>query len=284
MSLMPVFYNPKQNAANSNESVSPSASKPQKVLENWQQLGLPIDVMDFSPLSAEIISMAHSPFHVSEVMSLQKANGFSNRDPGVAASLPWTTGSMLAAAQYALKTGNSTVSLTSGFHHAGYDYGHGFCTFNGLMIAALYLREQGLAKKIAIIDLDMHHGDGTEDIIKKCNVSEFIRNYSFASSNVSREKADKWLGRLPDFVKQFKGYDLILYNAGVDPHVDDPLGGVLTSEQLRLRDQIVFQTARKLQIPVAVSLAGGYQKPIEKVLAIHEATARECIKANYKGV
>jgi acetoin utilization deacetylase AcuC-like enzyme len=71
----------------------------------------------------------------------------------------------------------------------------------------------------------------------------------------------------------------MLYQAGADPHVDDPLGGVLTNEQLRMRDRIVFRTAIKLSIPVAWNLAGGYQSPLRKVLDIRDATAIECIES-----
>lgn len=72
--------------------------------------------------------------------------------------------------------------------------------------------------------------------------------------------------------------DVILYQAGADPHVEDPLGGWLTSTQLRDRDRLVFETARKYRIPIAWNLAGGYQEPLRKVLDIHDATMIECTK------
>ena len=70
--------------------------------------------------------------------------------------------------------------------------------------------------------------------------------------------------------------DVILYQAGADPHVDDPLGGWLTTEQLRERDRRVFESAQRLGVPIAWNLAGGYQEPLSKVLEIHDNTMREC--------
>ncbi len=282
---MPVFYNEKQNALVQSDcledrSFSPSPGKPVLVLESMLQAGLPIEVKDFKPLDLETIALAHSKHYVRGVMCLELPNGFCNRSPSVAASLPWTTGSLLAAAEFAARTGTSCASLTSGFHHAGYKRGHGFCTFNGLMIAALHLKEQGF-KKIGIIDLDMHFGDGTEEIIKK-KKTNFIKHYTFGKHGVTPATAEAWLEKLPGIVKGFKGFDVILFQAGADPHIDDPLGGVLTSEQMRRRDRIVFEVAHRLQVPVVYLLAGGYQTPIRKVLDLHDATAQECIEINYK--
>lgn len=286
MHKMPVFYSDKQNAlvqteATEDRTFSPSPGKPILVLESFKQAGLAIEVKDFAPLDLDTIGLAHSMRYVRGVMTLNSPNGFHNRSPSVAASLPWTTGSMLAAAKFAATTGDSAASLTSGFHHAGYKNGHGFCTFNGLMIAALYLREEGF-KKIGIIDLDMHFGDGTADIIKT-KKADFIKHYTFGHHGITRDTAEDWLKKLPNIVRGFRGFDVILFQAGADPHIDDPLGGVLTSEQMRRRDRIVFEVAHRMQVPVAWNLAGGYQTPIRKVLDLHDATAQECIEINYKG-
>jgi acetoin utilization deacetylase AcuC-like enzyme len=80
-------------------------------------------------------------------------------------------------------------------------------------------------------------------------------------------------------VKGFVDCDLLMYQAGADPHVDDPLGGFLTTEQLTRRDEIVFSVARTLGIPVVWNLAGGYQEPVYEVLKIHNNTMRACIAA-----
>ena len=80
-------------------------------------------------------------------------------------------------------------------------------------------------------------------------------------------------------MERLSDFDLILYQAGADVHVDDPLGGVLTTEQMILRDRIVFEAARLHSIPLAWNLAGGYQDPIECVLALHLNTMRACVDA-----
>ena len=98
------------------------------------------------------------------VLNLTCSNGFGNKSPEVAAALPWVAGSMVAATLTALNNKTVTISPTSGAHHAHYRNGGGFCTFNFLVLAALKAHEAG-AKKVGIIDLDCHYGDGTQDII-----------------------------------------------------------------------------------------------------------------------
>lgn len=82
--------------------------------------------------------------------------------------------------------------------------------------------------------------------------------------------------RLPDIVSSFRGVDLLIFNAGVDPHIDDPLGGILTTLQMTLRDRLVFKAAKQLGLKVCVSLAGGYQVDedgnICKLLELHDTT------------
>jgi acetoin utilization deacetylase AcuC-like enzyme len=169
--------------------------------------------------------------------------------------------------------------LTSGFHHAEWNSGGGFCTFNGLVIAAQLLRVTGKAKCVGIIDLDQHFGNGTEDIISKLGL-DYIRHYTFGGHGIQAgESAAAWLKELPKIVCGFKKCDVILCQLGADPFIHDPLGGVLEKDEMRLRDRIVFQVARKLGIPVAWNLAGGYTKDFQQVLDIHTNSARECLIA-----
>ena len=93
-------------------------------------------------------------------------------------------------------------------------------------------------------------------------------------------EAEGFLDQLPEIVDAFEGCDVLLYQAGADPHIDDPLGGWLTTDQLFRRDRLVFKSAQALGIPIAWNLAGGYQRDadggIEPVLAIHRNTMRAC--------
>jgi acetoin utilization deacetylase AcuC-like enzyme len=182
---------------------------------------------------------------------------------------------MLSAAQEAIRNRQVAVAPCAGFHHACYAMASGYCTFNGLMITALALRTAAHAKRIGILDFDMHYGDGTDDIIKSLGVN-FVKHYSAGQWYRRASQAQQFLESIPEVVATMRDCDVILYQAGADPHVDDPLGGWLTTEQLLARDLSVFKTAHALSIPVAWNLAGGYQSPLRNVLDIHDNTLRAC--------
>jgi acetoin utilization deacetylase AcuC-like enzyme len=291
---MKVFYNEKQST-DKNPSDSPSSGKPALLVKYWQEQGFPIEVVsDFEPATREQLYRCHAKDYVDAVLECRANNGFSNKVPEVAATLPWTTGSFVAAAVHAFESGDVTMSPTSGFHHASQATPLGFCTFNGLMVAALELLNQG-AKRIGILDLDHHYGNGTDEIIKWLGSDpaisarlgwdvgpEKFHHYTFGAdfSNYhwkGGDQAEAWLNNLLPWVLDsyaIAGCDIVLYQAGADPHVDDPHGGSLTSEQMARRDMIVFTELKKLEIPVAWNLAGGYQIPIQKVLDIHTETLK----------
>jgi acetoin utilization deacetylase AcuC-like enzyme len=146
------------------------------------------------------------------------------------------------------------------------------------MVASLKLKKEGLVNKVGILDLDNHFGNGTENIIKKLGV-DFIHHYTFGAHSIGPDNAEDWLKRLPSIVRDFKNCDLVLFQAGADPHINDPLGGNLTSEQMEQRDFIVFSELKKMGIPTVWNLAGGYQKPLQKVLDLHTNTLKVCLKA-----
>jgi len=271
---MKVFFD-KRQSVKGNSSFSPSAGKPVEVLKSWLDLGLPIEIGKVKPISEKGLGLAHDPSYVRGVLGLSRSNGFGNQSKEVAASLHWTSGSLYSAAEYVVKNGGAAASLTSGFHHAGYSHGGGFCTFNGLMVTALVFKELGLVEKVGVLDIDMHYGNGTDDIIRKLEL-DWVKHWTFGSQRNS--DSEEWLKELPKIVESFSDCDVILYQAGADPHILDPLGGVLTTEQMRRRDEIVFKTAKKMGVPIAWNLAGGYQDPLRKVLNLHDNTAIECVK------
>lgn len=235
---------------------------------------------NFAPLTPEQLMLAHDPEHVSGVLNCTRDNGFGNRLESVAKSLPWTSGSLYAAAKFAVEQKAVAMSPSSGFHHAKFGGGDGFCTFNGLMVTALLLQQEKKLNKIGIIDFDAHYGNGTDDIISRLNL-DWVENYSFGAFANNTKDFDRWLSEIEDggLKSRFTNCDLLLYQAGADPHVDDPFGGYLTTEQMRRRDQIVFCMAREANIPIVWNLAGGYQEPIEKVIDLHMNTLLECKKA-----
>ena len=272
LDAIPVFYSPEQVAEP--QVASPSASKPRQVVERWQARGFPIEVLVPRPVTADDLALAHDWRYVDDVLALRAPNGFGNRSASVARSLPWTSGSMLSAALAALDSRLVACAPCSGFHHARYDEGAGFCTFNGLMVAALKLRALGRVARIGILDCDQHYGDGTDDIIDRKGARGWIRHAT--ASRGYRREAKSFLAALPGIVESFAACDVLLYQAGADPHVHDPLGGFLDDDQLAERDRTVFREARRLGIPAAWNLAGGYQDPLDNVLDIHDRTMREC--------
>jgi acetoin utilization deacetylase AcuC-like enzyme len=302
--MLKVFYNEKQ-CTNAETSFSPSAKKPGILVDHWLGTGQPIEVIsDFSPVTKEQFYRAHEKSHIDDILSCKKDNGFGNSLPGIARTLPWTSGSFMAAAIHAWENNTITMSPTSGFHHATQNESMGFCTFNGLMVTALELLKRG-ASKIGILDLDHHFGNGTTDIIEwvasddmppssfdhytvggdlrfnKLVGSYGGRNYyAWRGGNATK----LWFDALPGIVNDFSGCDIVLFQAGADPHIDDPCHamlnavGALTNEQFVQRDRVVFEGLSALGIPVAWNLAGGYQEPLQKVLDIHTITLSECLK------
>lgn len=297
MRSIPVFYS--DHLVADSRSFSPSAAKPKAVVEDWLAHGLPIEIMKPKPADAELLSLAHDAQYVRGVLAGRIDNGFGNRIPEVAATLPWTSGAMLSAALAVLRKRGPWCRVAcapvSGFHHAGYSHGHGYCTFNGLMVAALALKKHGLVRQVGILDFDFHYGDGTENILNTLGI-EWVNHYSAGIEFRYPRQAEQFdayrLTRLAtDCAPADYNYDgddrqtkvdLLLYQAGADAHVDDPLGGFLTTDQMYERDRMVFKTCATFEIPLVWCLAGGYQRDaagtIAPVLELHRNTMQACVE------
>jgi len=286
MDRIPVFYDPAQSVTE--RLPSPSAAKPRYVVESWQAQRLPIELFTFDPVSEDMLSRVHSPRYVRDVLSLRASNGFGTVSEAVAESLRWTSGSFVAAAMHAWRSGRVACSPTSGFHHAKYASGGGFCTFNGLMLAAERLLSEG-AKSVGVLDCDEHYGNGTDDILQRVAVLKGrVRHFTRGRPGYGGEP-DEFLASLEPLLQTWRdgGVEVVLYQAGADPHVDDPLGGFLRTDELQERDRIVFSTCHRLGLAIAWNLAGGYQERpgsrwpdrIRPVLDLHDATMRECLRA-----
>jgi acetoin utilization deacetylase AcuC-like enzyme len=116
----------------------------------------------------------------------------------VARSLPYTTGSMLSAARHVLRHGGAACAPCSGFHHASFESSWGYCTFNGLMVTAAVLRQEGLVGKVGIIDCDTHPGDGTQDIISRLGAASWVRHFTAGEDfdqTRSRRSSSGWAVR-----------------------------------------------------------------------------------------
>lgn len=270
---MKVFYSPQQVANVS--SFSPSARKPEFVVADWKKNFPRVEVVSPTPATKTDLYLVHDPDYVDGVFDLTLDNGFGTKDATVPPSTLWTVGSMVSAVNHAIDTGDTCVSPTSGFHHAKYHTGGGYCTFNGLVLAAVKALKAN--KRVAILDADMHYGDGTDNILYKLNLGRIIPHLTIGGlegtpSNVL-DFVCKWLHRT------LANVDVLIYQAGADPHINDPLGGWMTTEEMRRRDNEVFSIANEVGKPVVWNLAGGYQD-MDTLLGLHRATMEECLKFN----
>lgn len=280
---MKVFYDPRMSTPSG--GYSPSGSKPAAAVADWQARGLDIEIVGFKPATRTQLCLAHDPRYVKDVMTYKRSNGHGNRSPVVAESCLWTVGSMIAASRQALTDG-ITCSPSSGFHHAAYDGNGGFCTYNGLIVAARQMIAEKSVKKVGIIDCDNHYGDGTDDIINTLELHDEIKHWTFGEHSCGEFKTVDQV-RLIKKLRQTigsmaaDGVGLIMYQAGADPHKYDPLGGWMTTEELRERDAFVFRYCRELGMAVCWNFAGGYQKEadgsIPRVLEIHRNTLIEAV-------
>jgi acetoin utilization deacetylase AcuC-like enzyme len=141
------------------------------------------------------------------------------------------------------------------------------------------LLAEGKVRRIMILDCDMHYGNGTDDIIGRLALGSRVENVTFGRWFTTPAQAERYLEQLERETARFHDFDLVLYQAGADVHIDDPLGGVLTTEQMRVRDETVFRAARLTGVPLAWNLAGGYQQPLSKVIDLHVQTMRACVGA-----
>lgn len=294
---IPVFFRSEMIAPAPSGSFSPSASKPGPVVNAWRTAELTrrhLEIVeDFAPVSIDDIAKTHDRKHAMDVLMGDKPNGFGSTSPEIAHSLLWTNGSITRAAEHVL-TGKSPVacSPTSGFHHAGPASCEGFCTFNGLVIAAYNALERGLlgpSKRVVIIDCDVHYGNGTDEFL---NVSAEraphpllarITNETVGGERVRDGKSMlAWLRRVLAKLDPAE-VGLVIYQAGADMHANDPLGGYASTEAMVMRDRLVFERCRDTDIPLVWNLAGGYQRDesgsIQPVLDLHLLTMIQCVYA-----
>ena len=198
-------------------------------------------------------------------------------------------GGTLAAARHALDHGIA-MNLAGGTHHAFADHGEGFCVYNDVAIAIRTLQRDGRIARAAVIDLDVHQGNGTHAILAG-DESVFTfsmhggRNYPFhkVPGTLDIELADRtgdaeYLMRLSEVLPGIlagAAPDLVLYIAGADPHEGDSLGRLaMTFDGLARRDAYVLAQCREVGIPVAIAIGGGYGRRIEDTVAVHVGTAR----------
>lgn len=248
------------------------------VMDALRQSGAAMTVHTPDPMPRVWLDAVHDPAYVDEVLALgvpshkEKRIGFAVTDRVMRRSLLSPGGTWLAA-RLALRHGFA-ANAAGGSHHALADTGAGYCVFNDLAIAANRLIAEGEAARILILDLDVHQGDGTASLL--AGRSDIFTLSVHAEKNFPVRKARSTLDiGLPDGVEDAEylaviadilpqvlddfAPDMILYQAGVDPHADDRLGRLaLTDAGLDARDRYVMRQARGRGIPVASTMGGGY--------------------------
>ena len=203
------------------------------------------------------------------------------------------TGGTLTGARLALADGLAG-HIGGGFHHAFANHGEGFCLFNDVAVAIEVLRREGAVSRVAVVDLDVHHGNGTAMIYgrdpavftfsmhEQHNYPMFKPRGSLDIGLAAGTDDATYLERLETVLPQVVAHepDLIVYLAGADPFEDDQLGNLkLSKEGLRERDRRVLRTMRAAEVPVAIVTAGGYARQLVDTVDIHVATIEEALTA-----
>ncbi len=262
------------------------------VMEELRASGAPVTEHAPEPMPREWLEAVHCPTYVGEVFRADVPRAKERRigfpvTPAIASRVRHTNGGTWFAAQLAIQHGYAANSA-AGSHHALHDTGAGYCVFNDLAVTANRLIAERHAARVLIVDCDVHQGDGTasltagrEDIFTLSLHAE--KNFPVRKARSSRDVAladgtddDAYMEaltrHLPEIMTDFAP-DFVLYQAGVDPHVDDKLGRLaLTDEGLATRDSFVVTEARRRGLPIASALGGGYGDDPRTVAARHAAS------------
>lgn len=255
-----------------------------------------VDAIDLTVPDAttlEDLERVHTPGYVARV-----TDGSLSREEIRRIGFPWSAqlversrrsvGGTIAAARAAVEDGAS-VNLAGGTHHAFADRGEGFCVFNDVAVAVRTLQSDGTARRCAVLDLDVHQGNGTAAIFGKDD-SVFTLSVHGANNFPFRKECSDLDVALPDgtgddaFLDAVAsavpralahGIDVAFFLAGADPFESDRLGRLaVTKDGLRERDEIVFDELVKAGVPVAVVMSGGYARDVADTVDIHEVTVR----------
>lgn len=245
----------------------------------------------------ETLALAHDPQYVRDFLAGTLTASAMRR-----IGLPWSeslvrralasVGGTIAASGEALRAGWGGT-LGGGTHHAYRTEGSGFCVFNDIAVAIRKLQTDGRIRRAAVIDLDVHQGDGTATIFEGDRDILTISLHCGSNFPFRKKKScidvslpdhtgdDEYLLRLADVLPEAFSFapDLIFYQAGVDPLREDRLGRLaMTARGLRERDHMVFAAAREHHIPVVVTSGGGYAQPLGLSAQAHAETYRQALR------
>lgn len=261
-------------------------------LEAHAAAGAALEFVEPHAATDEELLRVHDRGYVGRVFSgtltrdEQRRIGFPWSEPLVERSLR-STGAAIDAAAAAVEDGIA-ASLAGGTHHAGTSWGEGFCVFNDTAVATREMQARGAARRVLILDCDVHQGNGTAEIFA-ADPTVFTmsihgaRNFPLrkhpSSLDVPLDDGtddDVYLAALaPAVIESFdRGRpDLVFYIAGADPYEHDRLGRLrLTKQGLFDRDRLVLDAARAAGVPLAIVLGGGYSADLDAIVDIHAAT------------
>jgi len=256
------------------------------------------DVVDPQPAPWEDLALVHTREYLGKMRE-----GTMTADDIAQLELPWSpemvegfrtmVGGTIEAARRAVAHRAIVAHIGGGLHHAFAHHGEGFCPFNDVAVAIRVLQQGGGVERAAVIDLDVHHGNGTAFIFESdARVFTFSmhqqHNYPAwkPRSSLDIGLADgtgdaEYLQALEDALPKVMASnpDCLFYLAGADPYEHDQLGGLrLTRDGLRARDRLVIALARTTGLPLALVLAGGYAGSVDDTVAIHVATIDEAAR------
>lgn len=259
------------------------------VMEALRASGRPVTEHAPEPMPRQWLEAVHCPTYVEEVFSLTVPREKERRigfpvSAAIRDRVRHTNGGTWLAAKLALEHGYAANSA-AGSHHALHDTGAGYCVFNDLAVAANRLIAEGDVRRVLVVDLDVHQGDGTasltagrEDIVtfsihaeKNFPVRKARSDHDIALPDGVGDEAylEALAEHLPPLLDRVQP-DIVLYQAGVDPHGDDKLGRLaLTDAGLEARDRFVVAESRRRGIPVASALGGGYGEDQHAVAVRH---------------
>ncbi|RQP25764.1 histone deacetylase family protein [Piscinibacter terrae] len=279
-----------------------------KLLREAVQELLPAIRLNEAPVASDgELALAHTPLYVTSV-----CEGLLSEAQQREIGFPWTprmversrrsVGATIAAARTALHEGVA-ANLAGGTHHAYADKGSGYCVFNDVAVAARLMqaewhRHHRSLLRVAVVDLDVHQGNGTASIFQD-DPTVFTLSLHGERNFPFRKEASDLDVELPDGCRDAQYLDaldgamralwrhhsdkppgLIFYLAGADPHEGDRLGRLkLSTEGLAERDRRVLEAARERRVPVAISMAGGYGRVIEDTVAVQTNTLREALRS-----
>ena len=242
------------------------------------------------PAAREDLLLAHRGAYVEDLLAARSTKRTTPSELPISREIVnaalLATGGTIRACEEALKRG-CAINLSGGFHHAFPDHAEGFCYINDMAVAIRRVQRQSGVSRVAVIDCDLHQGNGTAYIFKD---DSDVYTFSIHQRDLypPKEKStwdiplkngvrdEEYLahleGAVPDILREFRP-DFVLYQAGADPYEGDQLGDLkLTISGLEARDELIFSACRRSSVPVAALLGGGYARDTNDTATIHVNT------------